>query len=158
MQTKDNLKKQEEIIPTYVNKIDEMHEFIHSQKTLQNTPLQKYLNLAVYATLITAGIMYSQVSNIQERVRVTESKLDFVLESFDNYKKSVSALNGAICMQCHNIPDMMLQNLGNTFANLNDFKSYVRIGGRTKNGTVMPPIPPESVDDYTLSKIWKVLK
>ena len=151
-------KDRDDSIPIYVNKIDEMHEFSHEQKTLQNTPLQKYLSLAVYTTLIIVGLMYSQMAFMKERVRVSESKLDFVLDSFDEYKKSVTVLNETVCMDCHNTPDMMIKNLNREFENVEEFKKYVRVGGRNKNGIVMPPIPAESVDDYTLGKIWKVLK
>ena len=159
MKQSDNpLEEERDLIPIYVKKIDEVHDFIHVQKTLQGTPLQKYMSLAIYAIMITVGLMYVQVNNVQERVRVSESKLDYVLESFSDYKKSISALNGAICMQCHNTPDMMLGSLGNKFASMDEFVKYVRTGGRSKNGIVMPPIPPESMDDYALAKIWKVLK
>jgi len=144
--------------PMYVGKIDEMHDFIKEQRTLQETPLNKYLSYAVFATLIVVGLMYSQMNGMHERVRVSESKLDFVLESFDNYKNSVKALNGIVCIQCHNTPDMMLQNLGVVFSDVDSFKTYVRTGGRQKNGMVMPPIPAESVDDYTLVRIYNSLK
>ena len=147
-----------DMIPMYVKKIDEMYSFIKEQKTIQEMPLHKYLSYAVFATLVIVGLMYSQMNGMHERVRVSESKLDFVLESFDNYKNSVKALNGIVCIQCHNTPDMMLQNLGTVFSDVDSFKTYVRTGGRQKNGIVMPPIPAESVDDYTLSKIYKALK
>jgi len=147
-----------DMIPMYVKKIDEMHSFIKEQKTIQGMPLNKYLSYAVFATLIVVGLMYSQMNGMQERVRVSESKLDFVLESFDNYKNSVKALNGIVCIQCHNTPDMMLQNLSGKFGGIESFKTYVRTGGRQKNGMVMPPIPAESVDDYTLARIYNSLK
>ncbi len=147
-----------DMIPMYVKKIDEMYSFIQEQKTIQGMPLNKYLSYAVFATLIVVGLMYSQMNGMHERVRVSESKLDFVLESFDNYKNSVKALNGIVCIQCHNTPDMMLQNLGAIFSDVESFKTYIRTGGRQKNGIVMPPIPAESVDDYTLVRIYNSLK
>jgi len=147
-----------DMIPMYVNKIDEVYDFIKEQKTIQEMPLNKYLSYAVFITLVMVGLMYSQMANVQERVRVSESKLDFVLESFDSYKNSVKALNGIVCIQCHNTPDMMLQNLGVVFSDVESFKDYVRTGGRQKNSIVMPPIPAESVDDYTLARIYKALK
>jgi len=63
-----------------------------------------------------------------------------------------------VCMQCHNTPDMMLQNLGSQFNSIEEFTAYVRAGGRQKNGIVMPPITEQVADDYTLGKIWKTLK
>jgi len=147
-----------DMIPMYVKKIDEMYSFIKEQKTIQEMPLNKYLSYAVFATLIVVGLMYSQMNGMHERVRVSESKLDFVLESFDNYKNSVKTLNGIVCIQCHNTPDMMLQNLSSSFSDIESFKAYIRTGGRQKNGIVMPPIPAESVDDYTLARIYNSLK
>ena len=152
------LKEEKDLIPIYVKKIDEVHDFIHAQKTLQETPLQKYLSLAMYTTMVVIGLMYSILIGIEERVRVSESKLDYVLESFSDYKRNITALNGTTCIQCHNTPDMMLTRLGSRFSNNEEFTTYVRQGGRSKNGLVMPPIPQGAIDDYALTKIWKVLK
>ena len=155
----------QDMIPMYVNKIDEVYDFVKNQKTAQEMPINKYANYLIMVIVIVVGLMYANVTKVNEnietvkdKIRVSESKLDFVLESFDNYKKSVKALNGMMCMQCHNTPDMMLQSLGTSFNGLEEFSAYVRTGGRQKNGMVMPPIPESVVDDYTLGRIWKMLK
>ena len=148
----------QDMIPMYVSKIDEMYDFVRDQKTIQEMPINKYINYGILVILVAVTLLFTKVSDMQVRVQVSESKLDFVLQSFDNYKKSTKALNGVLCMQCHNTPDMMLQNLSSQFASIDEFKEYVRAGGRTKNGVVMPPIPVDTVDDYTLAKIWKMLK
>ena len=160
MSTVDEEKYSEyqDMIPMYVSKIDEVYDFVKDQKTAQEMPINKYVNYAVIATMLTVGLLYSKVTDMQTRVRIGESKLDFVLQSFDNYKKSIKALNGMVCMQCHNTPDMMLQNLGSQFNSIEEFTAYVRAGGRQKNGIVMPPITEQVADDYTLGKIWKTLK
>jgi len=148
----------QELIPIYVQKIDDIYDYVMEQRVLSDQPLQKFNIYIILLIFIISILTYIPVQKIAERNNVVESKLDFVLESFDEYKKSVGVLNGTVCMTCHNTPDMMISDLGSIFTDVEKFKAYVRKGGRTKNGIMMPPIPEETIDNYTLGKIWKTLK
>ena len=145
-------------LPIYVKKIDFIYAYLHAQKTLSDTILHKLLPYIPYAVLILVGLGMVEIRELKQNIQKAEIKLDYSLSVFEMYRANIELVNGTSCFKCHSDPSMIMSKMVLHYDNFESFLAYVRAGGKSRNGMIMPAIKKKDVPDEQLREIYEKAK